>query len=1285
MKTPYYFLLLFILLNNSVLSQNVKFNPLTTKDGLSNNSVEDIENDINGGLWIATWDGLNYYDGYEFTVFKHDIENSNSIAGNYITKVKRDAKGTIWILTEDSKISRYIGNKQFKNYTFDCDPTDISLSKNGNIVVYTQTKCYEFISGQFQKSDVLITNAKNEALKNMLLIEHPNIIINSVLKDTSGNIWYATRKSGLFIIKNNIDKVNKYHIEHYTQDPYSANSINSNEVETLHEDLFGNIWLGLKDGGISMAYINSDKILSVTPHPTKFPNIPNETLRAITKDFESKLWLGYYTKGLFYYNSKSKNYNKFKIKEALIQPDWERVRSLFTASDGTVWAGTYAGIIRIKKNGAYSLYNTKSNSSIPNNRNYSIYEDTNKQLWIACWGGVAKFNLKTNDFEAFNGQELVSNYHIRNVKYLDNELIVGTENNGLKLLDLNKGELQTIQIQNVLSQYHKEEKLLDKKVVSKSANKQVRLLDLKNGELQTINTSEGLLSNSIYSVYKDPQTGYYWIASLGGLSIYDKEKGIVKNITEKDGLPSQLVYGILANENKVWVSTTRGIAVIDKNSFQVKTFYPKGGWQVSEFSEGAYYQDSKGVLFFGGINGLNYFNPNNIQFDNLKAKIKLIVDGDENYTSTIKKSHTHNQLHINLVPIRFPKKEENNIYYKLEGKDKNWLLLDATNKIDYTNLASGNYTFLVKDGESNNTESTLFSIHIEKTFYETIFFYVLLSVFILISSIVFIYFKNRTAITQQKKLEAKIVARTEVIENQKRDLQIVNNKLDEKNKEILLQKEKLLMLHNNLKNEAFEIEKFKTFVLSEFQDPISRIIKTANTLKENTEAQHNLVTQSSKLVNLILEWNYLNHISDIGAIKISAINLFPVLKNSIEKLKKSLQTNKVNFNCEIDRSIGWVETDALRFRLLLQYFFNDISKYSDTGSNLNVNINYKTNFLEIQLTSNSTILKNNWYNVLHYSPYFKALQILLFDLKGEFINKTDSDLGFQVILQIPMMVINTDAKQIETISWKHFNQQEHLFLDKKNVLIFSEEENYATANQILEHDDYNLIFESSISNLVSATKQIHIDIIVFYQVVFSKELLYFLTHTNSEETKRKKTPMIYISEDINYELQEQSIEFGIDTLIQLPASESFIMKKMTSLIDKKYIVVAEDNKFQQKIFDILTEKTPLITANDKLLKNSLEIIKKELQNPSFNVEMLVDQLGISRVKCYRLFKEILKQSPSDVIMSLRLQKAEALLKTKKLNISEISFECGYNDPKYFGRSFKKYFGKSPKEFKEHLA
>lgn len=496
-----------------------------------------------------------------------------------------------------------------------------------------------------------------------------------------------------------------------------------------------------------------------------------------------------------------------------------------------------------------------------------------------------------------------------------------------------------------------------------------------------------------------------------------------------------------------------------------------------------------------------------------------------------------------------------------------------------------------------------------------------------------------------------------------------------------MQKEKLLTLHNNLKNEDFEIEKFKTFVLSEFQEPLFKIIKTVSVLKEDAESQRNLIHQSGKLINLISEWNYLNHIKDIGPVKMTAINLFAVLKNSVEKLKSALQTNQVNFNCKIDTTVGLVEIDVLRFRLLLQYFFNDFSKYSDAGSDLDISIHHKNNVLEIQLSSNSTILKNDWYSILHFSPYFKAFQVLLCDLKGRFSTTLEEE--FQVILQIPIETIDADRKQIETISWKHFKEQENASSNKINILIFSEEENYSVANQILQHDNYNLIFENSVANLASAVKQINVDIIVFYQAIFSKELLYFLMHTITEVTKIKNIPLMYVSEDISCELQEQSIELGIDTLIQLPASVSFITKKLSSLINKKQVAI-EENKFQQKIFDILTEKDTVTTPNDKLLKRSLDIIKDELHNPSFNVEMLVEHLGVSRVKCYRLFKETLKQSPSDIIMSLRLQKAEALLKSNKLNISEISFECGYNDPKYFGRSFKKHFGKSPTIFKEHL-
>lgn len=1219
------FAVLFITLQS--FGQQIKFENFTTNQGLSNNSVIDIENDKDGGLWIATWDGLNYYDGYKFKIFKHNFNNPKAISSDYITKLTKDNNGFIWLITKEGDVNKYIGNGEFLKFSFKGIPKNFHFSQKGNIIVETSTAYYEFINNVFVEIRYnSIKNADTHSLKSILLKRYPNLIINDVLKDKSGNIWFATQKNGLYIASKN-------KIEHFTSDLYLPYSFNSNEIETLHEDVFGNIWLGQKDGGLSMAYKGSEMINTIVPHPVKQPNLPTETIRAITKDVNGKTWLGYYTNGLYYYNEKSHSYQKYAIKEAALNPDWERVRSLFTASDGTIWVGTYKGIIRISGT-KHTCYEAENIKELPNNRSYSIYEDENKQLWIGCWGGVAKFNLVTEKFESFKGQKALEKYHIRCVKKDKQNLILATENDG------------------------------------------VIVLNLDTNKIDKISKQQGILGNSVYSVFIDKTTDNYWIASLGGVSIFNKKKGLIKNITEADGLPSHMVYGLIYNGDKVWISTTKGIASIAKNNFKITAYDPNHGWQAPEFSEGAYYQDTKGNLFFGGVNGLNYFNPNAIYSADFNAKIKLKVDGNENYLSEIEKSFSNNELEIEIIPIVFPKENKASIYYKLEGRDKNWILLNDAKKIEYANLSSGDYHFLIKQGKNGIAQPVFFNLNISKAFYETILFYILLSGSISLTCIMLVYFKNKTAAAQQKYLISKIRSRTAVIENQKKDLLAVNEKLDEKNKKISEQKEKLLKLHSTLKNENFEIEKFKSFMLAEFQDPISKIIKISSTQKNDSEVQRNLLLQSGKLADLISGWNYLSYVKDIGPIKKSAVNLFPVLKNSIEKLKNELQRNQVNLNCEIDNSAHFVAVDVLRLKLLLQYFFNDISKYSETDSTLDIEIGYKNNFLKVTVVSNSVILKNNWYNILHYSPYFKALHVLLEDLSGEFFDNSEEN--FKSTLQIPTELATENLKIKETISWKHFNEQEQLSSDKELFLVFSDQSDYTAANQVLENSNYHLLFENSVANLNSAVKQINFSALVFYQATFSKELVHFLN--SNKKTLGLKMPIIYISEDINYELHEQLLELGIDTLIQLPASASFIMKKIASLIDKNKDTLQE-NKMQQKIFEILTEDDPIITNNDKLVKRALEIIKEELQDPSFNVETLVEHLGISRVKCYRIFKEALNQSPSDVITSFRLQKAEILLKTKKLNISEISFECGYNDPKYFGRSFKKYFGKSPKEYK----
>lgn len=1211
--------------------QQIKFDNFSTSQGLSNNSVIDIENDKNGGLWIATWDGLNYYDGHTFTIFKHNLTNNTSISSNYITKLKRDHAGYIWLISKEGYINKYIGNGKFVKFKFKDTPKDIQLSQNKNIIVETNSHYYEFKEEAFvEVPSNLIKKKATKNLKDILLSKNPKLIINDILKDKSGNIWYATRKNGLYIISND---ANKNTLEHFTSDLYSPYTLKSNEIETLHEDAFGNIWLGQKDGGLSMAYTGSEKINTIAPHPVKHPNLPTETIRSITKDVNGRIWLGYYTKGLYYYNEKSHSYQKYHIKEAAFNPDWERIRSLFTASDGTIWVGTYKGMLRISGN-AYISYEAGKIKELPNNRSYSIFEDSNKQLWIGCWGGVAKYNLINKKFEPFKGQNTLNKYHIRCIKKRGQNLILATEKSGVIVFNLDTNKIEKITIQ------------------------------------------QGILGNSIYSVLIDNTTENYWIASLGGVSIFNQKKGLVKNITEADGLPSHMVYGLIDNGDKIWISTTKGIATIAKSNFKVTSYNPNHGWQAPEFSEGTYYKDNRGFLYFGGVNGLNYFNPKTLHHSDPKAAIKLKVDGNENYLPTIEKSFSNNELEIEIIPIVFPKENITNIYYKLEGRDKKWILLQDNYKVEYANLSSDTYTFFIKQGKNGSPKPVFFTLKIKKAFYETILFYIIISCCMLLSCLVLIYYKNKIAIAKHEYLEEKIRNRTKVIENQKKDLEKVNEKLDKKNKKIIEQKEKLLKLHSNLKNESFEIERFKSFMLAEFQDPIAKIIEISNAHKKDNDVQQDLLLQSNKLANLISGWNYLSHVKDIGIVKKSAVNLFPVLMNTVEKLKKELQRNQVNLNCEIDNSLSFVAIDVLRLKLLLQYLFNDISKYSETGSTLFIEMKYENNSLNVSLVSNSVILKNNWSNISHYSPYLKALHILLEDLEGHFFDRSDEQ--FRTTLQIPLELVAEDLKIKETISWKHFDNQDQLSFDKEQFLVFSDQADYTAANQVLENKNYHLFFENSVGNLNAAVKQINFSALLFYQTTFSKELVHFLE--SNKKTSALKIPMIYISEDINYELNEQLLELGIDTLIQLPASSSFIAKKIAS-VTEKHKELLQENKIQQKIFEILTEED-LITNNDKLLKQALEIIKTQLQDPSFNVEILVENLSISRVKCYRIFKEILNQSPSDIIMSLRLQKAEILLKTKKLNISEISFECGYNDPKYFGRSFKKYFGKTPKEYKE---
>jgi len=1233
-KRPLFLLL--ALVCSSVFGQKVKFKTLTTNDGLSNNTVSDIIGDKEGVLWVGTWDGLNLYDGHNFLIYKYIQGDSTSISGNVIRRLIRDGNDKMWVLTDNRSVGLYLGNGKFKNYFFENQPIDMTLSADGELIVEINSlDAHLFDDGQFVKTSTERSGRKdNSSLNDILHFKYPELYINESIRDSNGNIWYATQNNGLYIIRNNSSNINNEHVEHYEYDLYSKYSFTSNEIEKLYEDEFGNVWLGHKDGGLSMAYGESEHIGVVTSHPVNFPHLPYETIRAITKDLNDNIWLGYYTQGLFYYSSETKCYLKYGISKAQKNPDWNRIRSLFTSSDGSVWAGTYAGLIRIRGNKS-TYYSAADFDNFPNNRNYSIFEDYRKQLWVACWGGLAMFDLKTGKFESFKGQEELIGLHIRKVSVFEEEIILSVENGGVVILNTNTGGISKI--------------------------------DFK----------KGILGNNVFNAFKDGKTGYYWIASQGGVSVYDTKEGLVENITEEDGLPSHFVYSLILNDDKVWLSTTKGIAMINRNNFSVSSLNPDEGWQAAEFSEGAYYEDLKGDLYFGGINGLNYFSPSTIDFIREPPNLKIALDGENVFSGEITKDYWDNSIKLDITPISFTKNSDNQILYKLSGYEQKWNVFEK-NPIYYNDLDYGHYNLTVKNSIDQSGASTPgLNIIIKKPFYRTAWFVSLVLACLALMLGYWVFQRNSNIVKNRRMLQQKILERTQIINDQKQNLIEVNHILDEKNKEVGKQKEELLKLYHQRRNEDFEIDKFKTFVLSEFKEPIAKILENSAKLEDRPNVKNELTTQSGKLLNLLMEWDFLGHIKEVGESKKSVFKLRSTIKLLLEDLMEQTSKSKLHFDYSLDLSEDLVEMDVLRFRLLFKYLFNVIVKYTMANSTLKLIIKNSKDSLNLNITSNSKVFTDNFFSIEHYSPYFKAARTLIKALDGQLTIKGKKILS--LTLELPIKLIDPKGNEVELVSWKHLGLGKKLPSNKNNILVFCEKDNFSPAKQLLENPMNTLLFENSMEGALSAIKHINVHGLVVYDAQITESLIQLFNAVKSSES-HTVLPIIYISEEIDYSLREQTIELGVDAVVQLPASKIFIQKKFSKLIALRRADLNDRSK--QRLFNLpFSDEGKMLSSNEKLVKKALDLIQENINDPVFNVGKLTKMLSVSKIKCYRVFKEVLQQSPLDVIIDLRLQKAEYLLRNKSLNISEISYACGFNDPKYFSRLFRKSFDCSPKEYR----
>ncbi len=855
-KLPTIFLF-FLLASFSAYAQDLKFWHLTIREGLSNNSINCLLQDSKGFMWIGTSDGLNRYDGYKFEIYLHNPKDKYTLSNNFVNALYEDKKQDIWIGTQsgglckyDRKYNRIIQVDEIRNVI-----VSAFVEEGDKLWVAAQDRLFYFDSPsnkflaypEFTKSTIMTMvllgnntllvgtvdsglyriDTKTGEIQHFLhKADEKNTLcynrITSIYKDIKGNVWIGTEKG--------LDRfeTEKFTFNHFEVDQDSKNSplVNSfKQITGQGKEVF----FATENGGLSILDLETMQFRHYLPELNNPASINDASVRNVYIDRQNRIWAGTYSNGL---NIADPQREKFSKLELPLRN--KIVNTIFEDSKKRLWIGTEGGLVlKYGEKAIEDLINTQQAQSFLKRPILSIYEDNKNRIWVGTWeGSLGFFDEKKRQFIVFevdpNKPNKLANPNIFGILQSSQSkeilLISGGDKGGLHVL---KNEME----QNFENYTHNPNdtnsisSIWCKKIYEDSKkNIWIGALGLSRFDLNSKkftnylhaeNDEKSLINNITNAIYEDSK-GRLWIGTSGGLSMMLGNEFV--NYTKTDGLPSNSIYGILEDsKGNLWLSTGEGISKFDVENKTFRNYDENDGLQSKQFKYGSYFKAQDGALFFGGVNGLNVFYPENIK-DNMHTPSVLItglklfnkpvsvgaydslLKVDISQTKKIVFNHEQSVFTLDFVALNLTHSNKNQYAYQLEGFEKEWNYVGSQRSANYTSLPAGTYTFKVKacnnDGKWNE-EATCLIIEITPPFWETWWFRVFIVSILLACGIIFYKIRMYQIQKINKKLEKTVEEQTQEIRVALEEIQTTNEELQQTQDEILAQRD-LLETRNNL-------------------------------------------------------------------------------------------------------------------------------------------------------------------------------------------------------------------------------------------------------------------------------------------------------------------------------------------------------------------------------------------------------------------------------------------------------------------------------------------------------
>jgi ligand-binding sensor domain-containing protein/signal transduction histidine kinase/DNA-binding response OmpR family regulator len=1345
----FHFLLILHSHANAVsFQEDLQFQNITSIEGLSNNTVFNITQDSEGFIWIATGEGLNKYDGQSTQTYY--TGGINSIPGNLVMQVDVSSEGYLLVGTEK-------GVCYYRKETDDFHP----ILHNGNSLGYIN---------QILK---LSTNSIMIASRDGLFIIENDFHVRKIndleFRDLSeykrGVVWGVWHDEILLL--NEDGEI----IRRYTNEMVGSKgfTMSLNNVSCTFKDSRGTIWFGTRRNGIGYYQPETDEFISLQVQ-NRINLIEDNFVREINEDKDGRLWIGTES-GLFIYDIEDQKFDfygqSFDPSEGGLND--KAIYSIFRSRDDIMWVGTYFGGVNFStsiKKGFRKVYADGGRSRLSGNAVSEIIETRNNKLWIGTEdGGISIYDPVTGDFQYIkhhpdDPHSLSSNNVHALEEDVDGNIWIGTFIGGLNKYDSGTGRIETIDlfpldssiIQAVFSVF------IDSKDRIWSGGIGGLFLKEAQGDRFNLFKPEFFRNNFIYHIAEDHE-GNIWICTYnegiykcstdlqitnyqtesnldilsnrivfflpdsrnilwfgtvgGGLIRYDPIKQHFKSYSVKDGLPNNTVYAIVEDkQGLLWLSTNKGISVLDPQTEEIHNFTINDGLIGNQYNFKSGLLSSNGRIYFGAVNGMTYFNPKELENNNLPPVIHFtdfkvsntsvdigkdkMLSSHINYQESIDLKYRHNVFTIDYVALNYF--SPGNIQFScfLEGLENNWNYVGNKKSATYTNLSPGRYTFHLKaensDGVSSIEERTI-SINIHPPFWMSGWGYILYA-FVLIS-ITFLLIRLYI-VRQKEKLNVKLA-----------DL--------EKNKNKELSQHRL---------------NFFTYISHEFKTPLTLIIATLEQMmsqEEISQKQNKYGTLMRKsamrllfLINQLMDFRKIE--TDHASIVLNKGEIVGFIKSSFEAFYPLMEklSIKGEFSSNIDSYIVYFDPDKLE-KILSNLISNSCKSMKESGT-ISVLVKIKelvhpanpsdsgekTSDIVITIKDDGPGLSPSKLKQI-FQPFYSddisgiqssgiglsLVKSLVKYLNGHIDVRSSEKKGTKFTIQLPLIhnpspnsvrdeifvennsSISVDGSMYQLDAEPVMGNQNYEDGGHREYELLIVEDNLELSSFLANH--FSRIFRITTAfNGEEALEQIsnsHPDLIIS-DIMMPVMNGYDLCYRVKETFETCHIPIILLTAKTGEEGRIEGLYKGADAYIGKP----FNLRELDLQV-RNIIKARESIRKNFASFDSLDEPVSQLCSKDQLFVEYLvKIVHNYLDDGQFDVDTFCQEVNVSRTLLHMKLKKITGLSTTEFIKSIRLNEAKKMLMEREYSVSEIAYRVGFNDPAYFSRSFKKKFNASPSSF-----